>query len=317
MKDFVTFSQPWGGLGDNLAYSNLPRLYSEINIKFYISHLNFIRNKEIEKLVWLTNPYVENAKKLYPTVGYIKSQNYNFQVFDNKFNAIQNINHLHGFNPGKGYPEIFIDFNKLLKKKKYPIVLDLNGLTINNLDFEYIPEAFNKKLISYPSKFTTELVYPNLYNHQKYDLNNQKLIIKSLTELIMTILNTDTFVCLNSGSHVLAAALKHKTGFPNKIISFNSVGNPEIEIENNKILNKNGKYYFDNVFYEYVNIQKKSETLSTVKYFKLSSIFKFDQNKSIFLHKFYSNPTKTFKLYFLKYFFLILKNFRRIFSKTI
>ena len=33
-KNKVIFGQPWGGLGDNLAYSNLPRLYNQDNKNF-------------------------------------------------------------------------------------------------------------------------------------------------------------------------------------------------------------------------------------------------------------------------------------------
>ena len=48
----VILYQPWGGLGDNLQFSTLPKLYSEIGYEFYISDQNVYRNPEIKKLVW-------------------------------------------------------------------------------------------------------------------------------------------------------------------------------------------------------------------------------------------------------------------------
>ena len=60
------FSQPWGGLGDNLAFSNLPRLYNEQGLKFYVSFLNHSRNSEVSNIVWDNNPCVENLKLLLP-----------------------------------------------------------------------------------------------------------------------------------------------------------------------------------------------------------------------------------------------------------
>ena len=53
MSKNVVFSQPWGGLGDNIQYSNLPRLYNAIGKNFYISRFNFVRSKEVENFVGL------------------------------------------------------------------------------------------------------------------------------------------------------------------------------------------------------------------------------------------------------------------------
>ena len=67
MSKNVVFSQPWGGLGDNIQYSNLPRLYSSIGKDFYISRFNFVRSKELEELCWSSNEYVKSRKKIFKT----------------------------------------------------------------------------------------------------------------------------------------------------------------------------------------------------------------------------------------------------------
>ena len=66
-KNKVIFGQPWGGLGDNLAYSNLPQLYSQAGKEFYISRFNYVRNKEIYDLVWKRNPFVNKKVFYLPT----------------------------------------------------------------------------------------------------------------------------------------------------------------------------------------------------------------------------------------------------------
>ena len=58
-KKNVYFAQPWGGLGDNFVFSNLPRLYDNIGIGFNLSFLNYERNSEIKKTVWKSNPFVK------------------------------------------------------------------------------------------------------------------------------------------------------------------------------------------------------------------------------------------------------------------
>ena len=58
------FFQLWGGLGDNIAFSNLPCLYNQQGLKFMYL-LNHSRNSEVSNIVD-NNPYVENLKLLLP-----------------------------------------------------------------------------------------------------------------------------------------------------------------------------------------------------------------------------------------------------------
>lgn len=55
----IVISQPWGGLGDNLQFSSLPKFFSNYDIDVYISEDNSYRNEEIKKLVWDHNPFVK------------------------------------------------------------------------------------------------------------------------------------------------------------------------------------------------------------------------------------------------------------------
>lgn len=54
----ILIEQNWGGLGDNLQLSTLPRLLSGHGYDVYVSTNNAYRNPEIKSLVWDKNPYV-------------------------------------------------------------------------------------------------------------------------------------------------------------------------------------------------------------------------------------------------------------------
>lgn len=56
-KKFI-IEQPWGGLGDNLQFSTIPRILSEHGYEVFVSSRNRYRNPEIKDLVWGRNPHI-------------------------------------------------------------------------------------------------------------------------------------------------------------------------------------------------------------------------------------------------------------------
>jgi len=255
-----------------------------VDKRFFISFLNYSRNSEIYDIAWNRNKNVEKRKKLFPNVGYKILMEHKFRILDEKFNNIQNINKLHGFKPGEGLPEVSLSSNdQRLSTKKYDIVLDLNAHSLfENTNKRYEKSSFDNMIKNFSSQNTIELVYPNLYTGKLINSKNKLKEIKNLDTLIEVILNTNLFVCLNSGSHVLASGIKNLTGYPKKIISFNNF-HDEVEINGGKIENKKGKFYFDNVHYEYIdieylNINKDSYDTQNIskkmdQYIKLNQIY--------------------------------------------
>jgi hypothetical protein len=262
MTTSVNFSQPWGGLGDNLQFSNLPKLYNSIGTKFFISIFNYTRNKEIEDLVWIKNDFVSRNKRIFPNVGYKVLIDSNFRLVNQEYNNIQNINVLHGFEPGLGFPEFNLsEYNLKNQSKEFDLILDVNAFSLFQGGVHlYDEEEFNNMINSYTSASSIELIFPNLYKKNIVNKTSNKLEIYRLKDLIEVLLNTKTFVCLNSGSHVLAAGLKEMTGSPKNIISFNNFYD-NIKIKSGKVLNKNGKFYFDNVFYHFIKKNSKLKDL--------------------------------------------------------
>tara|TARA_Y100000389_G_scaffold205107_1_gene263264 strand:+ start:5283 stop:6086 length:804 start_codon:yes stop_codon:yes gene_type:complete len=235
----IYFAQPWGGLGDSLGYSNLPRLYKEKGIPFQVSFLNYSRNREIHNLVWKQNKFVdEKVSFRSPNAGYVMFNK--AHVNNPSYNIVQTINALHGFEPGNGYPEIHIK-NPNLGKQKLSSVADLNAYSLfNTQGLIYDQKYVDSLRLNLSSDGTKILDFPNIYSEEKKIHNS--ISITSIDSLVSTLLSTDVFYCLNSGSHTLAAALKNSFGSPKKIVSFL----PDSDIKNLK----DWGYIYDNVEYK-------------------------------------------------------------------
>lgn len=293
----VVFSQPWGGLGDNLAFTNLPRLYSALGTNFYISFMNYSRNQDIYDLCWKNNRNVKRVKKLIPNIGFKTFEESGYKVFNEKFNSVQNTNVTHGFEPGFGYPEIQLDnrFNNITDES-FNHVVDVQAYSIfNDSEFIYNKKSLQEKINYYSSKNSYNLTYSDLYKQHNYIENS--LEVKNLDHLTSILLNTNTFICLNSGSHVLASTLKYLTGYPKKIISFNNIRDIDVEIKNDKILLKKGLFYFDNVNYEKINIDKKIK--QNTEYEETQNI-KQTMGKNLNRHRKLFYYQKRFKTIFVK-----------------
>jgi hypothetical protein len=239
----VVFGQPWGGLGDNLQYSNLPKLYHDSGKKFYVSAFNNVRNKNIRKFCWENNPYNFGTVYQKPNIGWKKwiDNNQAFEEIDD-LNIIQKINLMHGFDKGLGYPTLNISKELSRSKVKYSYIVDLNAISTvpNEAGWEEINDVIkDRKLINinYPSVKNLS-PYPDYFNFDK------QMNIISINDLVETLSKTETFVCLNSGSHTIAAGLKNLIGRPKNILSF-FPGGKDISLPY-------GRFWFENI--DYINI---------------------------------------------------------------
>ena len=188
-----------------------------------------------------------------------------FKLSNKKFNIIQNINALHGFRPGSGVPEINLKHFQKLNIPKYELILDLNASSLfSATKNSYNRNSLNEVMIKFQSKNSFDLIYPSIYTNKIPISNNPNLENKKYSHLIDVLVLTNVFVCFNSGSHVLASAVKELTGRPNNIISFNSVDDGHLTIKDGSIEEKYGSYYFDNVKY----LKIKTENITSSDIFK-------------------------------------------------
>ena len=62
--------QPFfGGMGDSLEHSHLPRRFSEQGDEVYLSSRAQLRNTQIKKLVWDMNPFIKGLSDDEPNAG--------------------------------------------------------------------------------------------------------------------------------------------------------------------------------------------------------------------------------------------------------
>ena len=239
-KNYV-LGQPWGGVGDNLQYSNLPRLYKARGDKFSVSVFNHERNKNIYDFCWKNNPDSFGKVLKKPNIGWNIWINNLEKYKDRKdINIIQKNNLIHGFTEGDGFPTIHLNKEYGNSKNKFEYVSDFNSITL-------VPSEDGWKNIFKEIGTTNfkNLTFPNvkdLTSSPKKFEENENLICSSFDDLIDILSKTNYFICLNSGSHTLAASLKKYIGKPDNIICYipgaRNVDHPE------------GRYMFDNVQYK-------------------------------------------------------------------
>lgn len=222
----IVIKQPWGGLGDNLAFSSIPETaYNQFGTKcVWISNHNVYRygNSEIKKLVWELNPYIAGFTDDDSSVP-------NFKV-DRNIGMIGTIERVYGLNPTSLYPKIYYTYD-LLKEEmfKNKIFIDFSSSAENITARE---QSVWNALENYLRKMNTDkkeiyrIVFPNLENKEKFlknyklDLNNifNKIVgeypIHNLFEYCDLIKFCDTLICSNSGQHALAAAIKDNAENP-------------------------------------------------------------------------------------------------------
>ena len=153
------------------------------------------------------------------------------------------MNVCHGFEPGDGYPSIYLDGNYKSRPIDFEFITDLNAISS-------IPtENGWKNVYDYIKNYEfTSLNYPtvnDLKNNLDYFDSNKSIDVYSISETIDILSRTETFICLYSGSQTLAAALKNKIGRPNNIISF--IPSPQ------KITQLEGRFMFDNIEYQTID----------------------------------------------------------------
>lgn len=196
---------PYGGLGDHLLYSHIPRLakltgkYSKV----YFSTNSLIRNENHLEYIWRKNPFID---------GFCEESNYHdynsqeVAVFDeNKGNILDQIMLSYGIDDGKRWhdPELYFTV---------PIIPELIGKSVYDPNFISYSGGLSSKKI--------ETFFRN--NHQKIDYQFQSRsslalpiipfdsFIKdsSFEEFCGILISCDQLFTLTTGTATLAAALK-------------------------------------------------------------------------------------------------------------
>jgi hypothetical protein len=217
----VIFAQPWGGLGDNLQFTTLPRLYHERGEEFYISSHNQYRNEEIYEFCWKNNPYVKGIINQYPTIG-ASAPDVQKGVTDNIVSAAEI---RHGFSGSGRYPEIYYEPN-VIDEMADKILVDLSAHTLinNGLDkFYNVETLFDLVDTSVPRENVRFVTFKNVdipYLSGGFDFEEQEIQIESIFHYADLIHSSKEYYCLYSGGNSMAAAIKNKCNSNVKINCF-------------------------------------------------------------------------------------------------
>lgn len=207
----VYLAQPWGGLGDNLQFSTLPRLYSEKGVDFYLSNENAYRNPEIYEFCWKYNPYVKGIANHPPTIGAC-APGAPPGVPDNIVAAAEI---RHGFPGTSKYPEIYYE-PKLIENLSNKTIVDLSAHSVITCglqtlyDVEKLHSLIETNIPKENVLFVNfKHIHTNFVEHQ-FNFDIQTLEVESLFDYADYIHSCKEYYCMYSGGNSMAAAIKAK-----------------------------------------------------------------------------------------------------------
>lgn len=141
---------PYGGIGDWLTYTSLPRLLKErYNIDFYISDqsINRLRNKDTFKICFELNPYFKGIKKdtkIFRFKTFIREQNlWQFLTDKNGLSYTEIIEKQFDISD-KGIPEIYYE-PKIINELSHTILIDKNYISGKKFGWKFRNNIFENK----------------------------------------------------------------------------------------------------------------------------------------------------------------------------
>lgn len=205
MEKKVILYQPWGGLGDNLVFSTLPKLYHENGYDFYISQKNTYRNPQICDLVWRLNPYVTGISNEEPNIGSNK-----YKKLHTSKSIVYNIESSHEFAPINETPKVYYN-PKVIDYLKDKIIIDNSCVSGNLFPMDLISDILEIKDLE------KQIMVPNfkynideLHKKEKNDIYKNVIDVDSIFDYCDIINSCYFFICSFSGQSVLASALNKK-----------------------------------------------------------------------------------------------------------
>lgn len=192
----------YGGLGDNLLYSPIPRCakqrwgYDQV----WISRYSEYRNPETKHLVWELNPFIDGFTDLdapYP----------NFTTTREGFNILDEIMAFYGL-PDDGVrfrePELYYQPN-IIPSLRDAVILDPNCINKTGIPSMDMVQRYLHSL-KMEVRVTHQMV--GIYGEVP-TYGRAEIVARNLKHFCDIIASCRTFICFTTGSATLAAAL-HK-----------------------------------------------------------------------------------------------------------
>jgi hypothetical protein len=195
----IVFDIEFGGLGDWLAFTTLPRLLKQkYDINFYISEesLERLRNKQTYEICFESNPYFSGTKKsenVFKYRNFEREKSLFYFLFDIKSPSVTEKIEKQFNVSERGFPEIYFK-PTILKEYEKTILIDKNYISGKKIGWSYKDKTFEKEV----AKLNTE----NIYTVEYIDPAKQDMI----TYLNM-IYSCKHFITVLSGGAALASSL--------------------------------------------------------------------------------------------------------------
>lgn len=197
-KDVLIIQVEYGGLGDHLFYSHIPKIAKESGYKkVLISNKSIYRSNIYKKLIWESNPWVDGftdekgiiSKDINPKVGN---------------NLLDEVMLSFGLDDGKRFhePEIYIETDK---------IKDLESETLYDPNYvSYVGDIQGFQIQKYIYKNNINIdAQMKLLKNKGLPVTNNKYFIsaENIYAFIKILKSVKHVYCLSSGTATLCAAL--------------------------------------------------------------------------------------------------------------
>ena len=205
----VVIYQPWGGLGDNLAHTPIPRLCAENGYKCFLSKHNVYRNKEIYDLLYKDLDTIEGELDIITTDW----KNYKSKEEKN-WNHIRSIQVGYGFEKAPYYYPFICYTPKYIDSLKNTTLVDLAGYHC----YDNYSQYYNKDNLLYTSNVAIDhkklknlvTIEKTHYKNIDIKLTEETYKINSLFDYADALFSCENFLCIDSGPGNLACAIKNQ-----------------------------------------------------------------------------------------------------------
>jgi hypothetical protein len=238
----------WGGLGDHLQFSTLPEVFHNKGYDFYINDKSSFRSDEIYDLVWKKNPFVKGLTSENANIGHLTNWGVDNKIitFNEKKTIHENIELIYTGEEINNYPSIYYT-PSLINELTDSVLVDLKSFSRKDYDIDVIKDIIYN---NYENIFFIE---NNSYSYSVVNsdflekINVKKIYTKNIFEYCDLIFSCKKFVCLWSGSSVLASAIKNKFNQKLEIDCFKQ------ERDENGLISDFGKTNFSFFWYKNIN----------------------------------------------------------------
>lgn len=212
MSKEIVIYQEWGGLGDNLAHTTIPRLCRDYGYKCYLSKHNKFNTEDIYNLLYKDCEYIDGWSDVINS-GWINGYT---QKKEPGWNHLRHIQLGYGFDTAP-YLYPFINYTpKLIDQLQDKTLIDLSG----DHCYRYFPNLFNKdnltkiysKLIEIENINHPILVTKDNYNSfcdAEIDIPDEHKIY-SLFDYCDALYSCNRFIAIDSGQANLACGIKNQ-----------------------------------------------------------------------------------------------------------